>query len=123
MIRYLLIVGIGSFFGGVLRYYISTLMKNIVINVFTWGILTVNLLGCFIFGILFALFNKYSSTSTSWCLLLTTGFCGGFTTFSTFANDSLQMLQNGNVGSFIIYVLTSIVVGIVLIALGYYIVK
>jgi CrcB protein len=98
-------------------------MKNIISNIFPWGILTVNLLGCFIFGVIFALFNKYGLTNTSWHLLLTIGFCGGFTTFSTFANDSLQMLQSGNVVSFTLYVLTSIVVGIALIALGYLIVK
>ena len=123
MIKSLLIVGIGSFFGGAFRYTISMLTRNCFGQGFPWGTLTVNLLGCFIFGLVFALFNKYSTTSNPWCLLLTTGICGGFTTFSTFANESMQMLQNGNTGSFIGYVLASVIGGLALIGLGYWIAK
>ena len=123
MIKSFLIVGIGSFIGGTLRYGISTLMKQVCHQGFPWGTLLVNLLGCLVIGVLYALFSKYSSLSNPWCLLLTTGLCGGFTTFSTFANESMQMLQQGNVGGFIGYVATSIIAGISLVALGYWIVK
>ncbi len=123
MIKSLLIVGFGSFVGGALRYGISTLMKEYCSKGFPWGTLVVNLLGCFAIGAIFALFGKYSSPSNGWCLLLTTGVCGGFTTFSTFANESLQMLQNGNIASFVGYVATSLIVGLALTALGYWIVK
>ena len=84
MLKSLLIVGAGSFVGGALRYLISTYMKNICGQGFPWGTLAVNLLGCFVIGILFAAFSKYSATDNAWYLLLTTGVCGGFTTFSTF---------------------------------------
>ena len=123
MIKSLLIVGIGSFVGGALRYGISVLMRELCSKGFPWGTLAVNLLGCFTIGAIFALFGKYSSTDNGWCLLLTTGVCGGFTTFSTFANESLQMVQNGNIGSFVGYVATSLIVGLALTALGYWIVK
>ena len=119
----MLLVGIGSFLGGSLRYIVSTIMKNVCGQGFPWGTLTVNLLGCFVFGLIIALFSKYSSISNPWYLLLTTGICGGFTTFSTFANESMQMLQNGNTGGFIGYVLASIIGGLILIGLGYWIVK
>ena len=123
MLKSLLIVGLGSFVGGALRYGVSTLMREYCSKGFPWGTLAVNLLGCFAIGMIFALFGKYSSTNNAWCLLLTTGVCGGFTTFSTFANESLQMLQNGNIGSFVGYVATSLIVGLALTALGYWIVK
>ena len=123
MLKSLLIVGLGSFVGGALRYGISTLMREYCSKGFPWGTLVVNLLGCFAIGAIFALFGKYSSPSNGWCLLLTTGVCGGFTTFSTFANESLQMAQNGNIGSFVGYVATSLIVGLALTALGYCIVK
>ena len=98
MLKSIFIVGIGSFIGGAIRYIISTLMKSPSNTFLSWGTLTVNLIGCFIIGALYALFSKHTSTSNSLFLLLSTGFCGGFTTFSTFANKSLQMLQNGNIG-------------------------
>jgi CrcB protein len=123
MLKSLLIVGAGSFVGGALRYLISTYMKNICGQGFPWGTLAVNLLGCFIIGILFAAFSKHSATDNAWYLLLTTGVCGGFTTFSTFANESVQMLQQGNTAGFGGYVVASIILGFLLIALGYWLVS
>lgn len=123
MIKSVCIVGLGSFVGGALRYLISTWMKNACIQGFPWGTLMVNLVGCFLIGVLYGLFSRYSSTSHPWCLLLTTGLCGGFTTFSTFANESLLMLQNGHWGSFLAYISISVIAGICLTALGYWIVK
>ena len=123
MIKSLLIVGIGSFFGGALRYYLSFLMKTVCNQDFPWGTLLVNLIGCFLFGVVFAIFNRASSPTNTWCLLLTTGVCGGFTTFSAFAHESVQMLQNGNFLEFASYIVISIILGLLLIALGYWIVK
>ena len=123
MLKSLLIVGTGSFIGGAMRYLLSTYIKNMYGQTFPWGTLVVNLLGCFVFGIIFALFSKHNSADNTFCLLLTTGICGGFTTFSTFANESVQMIQNGNIGEFIGYMATSVIIGIALIALGYWIVK
>ena len=90
---------------------------------FPWATLTVNLLGCFLIGVTFALFGKYNSTNNLWYLILTTGFCGGFTTFSAFANEGLQLLQNGYWGLFVFYLLTSVGLGLLFVALGYAIVK
>ena len=123
MIKSLLIVGIGSFFGGALRYYLSSLMKTVCNQDFPWGTLLVNLIGCFLFGVVFAIFNRASSPTNTWCLLLTTGVCGGFTTFSAFAHESVQMLQNGNLLGFASYIVISIILGLLLIALGYWLVK
>lgn len=123
MLKSVLLVGAGSFVGGALRYMISLLMKGTCGASFPWATLAVNLAGCLLIGIVYALFSRYASTSHALCLLLTTGFCGGFTTFSAFANEGVVMLQSGNTGVFFIYVLTSVVAGIALAALGYWTVR
>lgn len=123
MLKSILVVGAGSFMGGALRYLIGTLMKSCCASSFPWGTLLVNLLGCFLIGLTYGLFARYSSISHTMCLLLTTGFCGGFTTFSTFANEGFQMLQCGNLGGFISYVSASLILGIALVMMGYLIVK
>lgn len=123
MIKSILIVALGSSLGGALRYIISELMKAYLGHGFPWGTLAVNLLGCLAFGVVFALFYKYDLISNPWYLLLTTGVCGGFTTFSAFAHESMQMLQGGNVGAFASYVAISVVVGMLLMAFGYWVVK
>lgn len=123
MLKTILLVGAGSFVGGALRYAVSLLMRGLCGHGFPWPTLLVNLVGCFVFGVVFALFGKYSSTGNAWCLLLTTGVCGGFTTFSTFANESMLMMQSGNWGGFAGYVTVSVALGIALVALGYCIVK
>lgn len=123
MLKSVLLVGAGSFVGGALRYMISLLMKGTCGASFPWATLAVNLAGCLLIGVVYALFSRYASTSHALCLLLTTGFCGGFTTFSAFANEGVVMLQGGNTGVFFIYVLTSVVAGIALAALGYWTVR
>jgi CrcB protein len=119
----MLIVGAGSFVGGALRFFISYFMKSLCSGGFPWSTLLVNLFGCLLFGIIYGLFYRLSSPASSWCLLLTTGLCGGFTTFSTFAFEGLQMLHNGNIFGFITYASTSVFVGILLVCIGLWIVR
>lgn len=119
MLKSLCIVGLGSFMGGALRYLIATWMKNACSQGFPWGTLLVNLLGCFLIGVFYGWFSRYAASHPA-CLFLTTGFCGGFTTFSTFSNESLQLLQTGNWSGFFSYIFISLVVGIGLTAFGYW---
>lgn len=123
MLKSLLIVGAGSFAGGALRYLVSQLMKGACGTSFPWATLAINLAGCLLMGVVYGLFSRNVSTSHALCLLLTTGFCGGFTTFSAFANEGLAMLQDGNLWAFAVYVLASVLAGVAMVALGYWIVK
>lgn len=122
MLKAILLVGSGSFVGGALRYLISQLMKPVSTG-FPFGTFCVNILGCFLIGIIYGLFSRYSSSSSDWCLLLTTGLCGGFTTFSTFCNESMTMVQNGSWGTMILYIGGSILLGLAAVLLGHFIVR
>ena len=119
-IRNIIAVGAGSFIGGIARYLVSHTMKGISKS-FPWATLLVNLLGCLTIGLLWGFLSRNASESTSWGLFLTVGLCGGFTTFSTFSKEALTMLQTGQIWGFASYIALSILAGIALVALGYYI--
>ena len=118
----ILMVGAGSFLGGAARYAISLAMKTLSKG-FPWATLAANLIGCLLIGILWGCFSRSSNDGSSWALFMTVGFCGGFTTFSTFSKEALMMLQAGNFWSFAGYVALSITAGIALVALGYWLVR
>ena len=122
IIKNILIVGCGSFLGGAARYLISIAMKG-VNKGFPWGTLLVNLIGCLIIGLLWGIFSRTSSEGSSWSLFLTVGLCGGFTTFSTFSKEALMMLQAGDYMGLLAYVGISVLVGIALVAAGYYLTR
>lgn len=122
IIKNIAIAGAGSFLGGTARYLVSLAMKG-VSKGFPWATLAVNLAGCFIIGLLWGLFSKNGTESSNWALFLTVGLCGGFTTFSTFSKEALVMLQGGNVWGFAGYVAISVIAGIALVALGYFLVR
>ena len=119
-IRNIIAVGAGSFIGGIARYLVSLAMKGISKG-FPLATLLVNLLGCLIIGLLWGFLSRNASESTSWGLFLTVGLCGGFTTFSTFSKEALTLLQTGQIWGFASYIAISILAGIALVALGYYI--
>ena len=122
IIKNILAVGAGSFLGGAARYLVSLAMKGFSKG-FPWATLAVNLVGCFLIGLMWGVFSKNGTEGSNWALFLTVGLCGGFTTFSTFSKEALVMLQGGNVWGFAGYVAISLVAGIVLVALGYFLVR
>lgn len=122
IIKNILSVGAGSFIGGIGRYLISLAMKG-VSKGFPWATLAVNLLGCLMIGLLWGFLSRNASEGTSWGLFLTVGLCGGFTTFSTFSKEALTMLQAGQTWGFVSYITMSVLAGIALAALGYYITR
>lgn len=122
MLKTILAVGTGSFLGGTARYLVSLAMKGLTKG-FPWATLAVNLVGCFLIGLLWGIFSKNGSEGSNWALFLMVGLCGGFTTFSTFSKEALVMLQGGNVWGSAGYVAISVVAGIALVAAGFYLMK
>lgn len=115
-----LIVSIGSFFGGGLRYWISKMVQSCSLIAFPFGTMTVNVLGCFIIGFLSGIsWNGGGWMNPSTKLLLTTGFCGGFTTFSTFMNENLLLARDGNITTAAIYTSLSLLLGMAALVAGY----
>ena len=106
MIRDLLLVALGGAVGSVLRYLLSGINTT-----FPWGTFAVNILGSLLIGLLVGLVSK-GILSPEMKLLMVTGFCGGFTTFSTFANESFGMMKAGDVLQMALYVGVSVVIGI-----------
>ena len=88
-----LAIGTGGFLGAVARAYVTYSMNTSLKSDFPWGILTVNVVGSFIIGILFALFVHYTVSDTLKAFL-TTGFLGALTTYSTFAIESYILMQS-----------------------------
>ena len=118
MIKDIVLVGIGSGIGGMCRYLISLAMSH-VCNGFPWATFSVNVAGCLLIGILWGLTSRFQSMSPTFTLFLMVGFCGGFTTFSTFSKEGLALLQANNYMLFVLYTIGSVVLGIAAVALGF----
>lgn len=115
-------VFIGSGLGGVCRFLCSLWIQSLTPqSLFPWGTFTVNIVGCFIIGLLYGLFDKYSVFNPQIRLLLTVGFCGGFTTFSTFINENYLLFSHSIQHALIAvgYLLVSIIVGLIMLYAGH----
>lgn len=106
-----LYVGIGGFVGSVLRYLVGLIPAN-PSNGFPVKTLIINVLGAFALGLIAALAAKNSSLNPQLVLMLKVGLCGGFTTFSTFAYEATSLMQNGQSGAGIVYMLLSLLLGV-----------
>ena len=118
----LLFVCIGSFFGGGARYLVGKAVQSWVAEAFPWGTMAVNDIGCFLIGLLSGL-SLGGQISPTTKLVLVTGFCGGFTTFSTFMNENLLLGRDGAMLSAVLYTLLSLALGLIAVIVGYQIVK
>jgi CrcB protein len=119
MFKTILLVGSGGFVGSVLRYYISKIIQDSSYASFPAGTLSVNVLGSLIIGFLIGLALKNPSFSAEWRLILMVGFCGGFTTFSTFTSENLKLIQDGQIFFVFLYTGLSILLGFLAVYFGY----
>ncbi len=121
MVKQLLLVGLGGGIGSMLRFYVSVVSSKYVWGTFPLPTLLVNLSGCFLIGILAGIFAQPPYTDNNMRFLLITGFCGGYTTFSTFAHENLLLIENGQLSLAIGYTLLSVVLGVTLVWTGMWI--
>lgn len=117
MYRFLIYVILGSSIGGAARYLAQEFIQKNYPSFIPLGTLFVNIIGSFIIGIIYALAEK-SKISAEFRILFATGFCGGFTTFSSFAFENVRLMQDGEFFNTALYILLSVIVGFLAVYLG-----
>lgn len=117
-------VGLGGALGSSARYVISTLIQENSSSGFPFGTFAVNIIGCLIIGFLIGYsIHRPDTLSEQSRFLLSTGFCGGFTTFSAFSAETFSLIDKGEITTAMIYVILSVVVGLLATGLGMLFVK
>lgn len=112
-----IIVGIGGFIGAVLRYLIGLIPLKQASG-FPIKTMCINIIGSFVIGLVAAYSIKHSESKESLQLFLKVGICGGFTTFSSFALETMNLLDNGNTFTAILYTSLSVICGVVAVYLA-----
>lgn len=118
-----LIVGAGSCIGGMSRYIVSRGLQSICNTAFPWGTFLVNILGCLIIGLAYGLIDKGFQLSSEIRLFITVGFCGGFTTFSTFLHENYLLFNSSQHFTILLYAAGSVIAGFIMVWLGYLLVR
>ncbi len=115
--KFILLVGAGGFIGSIARYLLSDAVQSKLLTSFPFGTMTVNVLGCFVIGIIYAL-SETANLAPEYRILIATGFCGGFTTFSSFSFETLTLLQDNQYLYAMLYAGLSLVLGLMAAFLG-----
>ena len=105
-------VAFGAALGGVARYYLASALQQRLGATFPWGTLVVNVSGSLLLGVLIRYALATLTVSVEMRALLTTGFCGGYTTFSTYSYETATLLEDGQYGRAGVYALASVVVAL-----------
>ena len=122
MLKEIIAVFIGGGIGSVLRFMVNKI-KFISENNIPYPTLISNILGCFILGLVLGYFLKNENPNSILFVFLTVGICGGFTTFSSFSYENLELLENGQIFTFLTYMFGSLVVGMISVYSGTYLFK
>lgn len=123
MMKMMLLAGVGGFVGTCLRYLTGRLCHLWSLGGFPLGTFVVNVVGCFVIGALLGLAERENILSPTMNVMLVTGFCGGFTTFSSFADDIFLLMQQRNWMLLTLYAGLSLVLGVAMVWLGRAVVK
>ena len=119
MLKNILLVALGGAAGSVARYLLSKAIQDTAATAFPWGTMAVNVAGCLLIGLLYGLASGNGTRlGADLKLMLTVGFCGGFTTFSTFANESLTLAKTGDALLSAAYIGLSVALGMLAVMAG-----
>ncbi len=123
MFKTILLVGSGGALGSILRYLTAVLVNKYWSNIFPLAIFITNVLGCFLIGLMVGVLEKNNLASSNLKWFLITGFCGGYTTFSAFGYENLKLFQDQNTFIALIYIASSVFIGILAVWFGLFITK
>lgn len=118
MIKNLLLVGLGGGLGSMARYFCQKWVSTSYFSHFPWGTFAVNVVGCLAIGIFWGISFKNFDANENWKLLLMTGLCGGFTTFSAFSLEGIGLVKEQRLGLFFLYIAGSVLTGLIATYIG-----
>ncbi|MFY0481908.1 fluoride efflux transporter CrcB [Flavobacterium sp. PLA-1-15] len=123
MLKTLLIIGLGGAIGSMLRYLTSVFVARFWENHFPLATFITNVIGCFLIGLFIGFLEKQQLANSDLKWFLITGFCGGYTTFSTFGYENFNLLQNQNMGIAFAYIASSVIIGLMAVWFGLFVAK
>lgn len=123
MLKTILYIALGGSIGSVLRFLTSLFLAKFWSNHFPLATFLTNIVGCFLIGVFIGLLEKNNLTDSNLKWFLITGFCGGFTTFSTFGMENFNLFQNNNSFLALAYIASSIITGLFAVWLGLFLTK
>lgn len=118
MLRNIVLVGLGGMAGSIARYLVAVFFSHRMPLGFPFGTFTVNIVGCFLIGLILGAAGRFGFITPELRLLLATGFCGGFTTFSSFMYEVVEMVEAAQYAMLILYVLGSAMLGLLATVTG-----
>lgn len=117
--KHIIMVGVGGMAGSIARFLASTYITKYFLSLFPFGTFIVNVTGCLLIGLLYGLSSRYQWFDSDWRLFLATGFCGGYTTFSSFSAENMQLIQQSMYGTFALYSIASFSLGLLAVFIGF----
>jgi len=118
MLRTLLLIGLGGFLGSISRFLIALSINRIFQSVLPIGTLVVNIVGCLFIGVIYSLAEQKNIMSPELRVFLGVGFCGGFTTYSSFAFEKFSLIKSGDFLMLSIYIGASVFLGLIAVYIG-----
>lgn len=109
--KFVLLVFLGGGIGSLSRYLLNRWITGLVVSTFPYGTFIVNITGCFLIGFLVYFTERFGTSALPWRIFLVTGFCGGYTTFSSFSFENVEFFSNHQVFNILVYTFASLALG------------